>query len=167
MTLDILRTFRKRDHLHQKLKKSGKPKDRDAFLKHKHLVQHKLKTAHSEYLENLLGLSQTTNDKPDSSSNPNKCSPQKLFSYIKNTRQDSFGIAPLRKNELLHSENKVKADILNQQFQSVFTQKSPLNLEHSVNSRYITTLQKVSLAVNNAALRSFLKCLNHHLHCRY
>ena len=117
------------EHLHRKHKKSGKPKDREAFLKHKHLVQHKLKTAHSEYLENLLGLSQTTNDKPDTSTNPSKCSPKKLFSYIKNTRQDSCGIAPLRKDGLLHTENKVKADILNQQFQSVFTQKSPLNLE--------------------------------------
>ena len=127
MTQDILRTIRKRDHLHRKHKKSGKSKDREAFLKYKHLVQQKLKTAHSEYLESLLGLGQTTNDDPDSIQS--KCSPKKLFSYIKNTRQDSSGIAPLRKDGLLHTDNKVKADILNSQFQSVFTQKSPLNLE--------------------------------------
>ena len=55
------------------------------------------------------------------------CSPKKLFSYIKNTRQDSCGIAPLRKDCLLHTDKKVKASILNEQFQSVFTQKSPLS----------------------------------------
>ena len=76
MIQDILQTIRERDHLHNKQKKSGKPKDREAFLKHKHLVQQKpKKTAHGEYLENLLGLGQTTVDDPDS--NKSKRSPQK------------------------------------------------------------------------------------------
>ena len=124
ITQDVLRSIRKRDHLYRKQKKSGKPKDRKAFQDQKHLAQRKLRKAHSEYLENLLGLHTTSVEDADS-----KCSPKKLFNYIKNTRQDSCGIAPLRKDGLLHTENKVKASILNEQFQSVFTPKSPLSLQ--------------------------------------
>ena len=116
ITQDVLRSIRKRDHLHKKQKKSGKPKDRKAFLDQKHLAQRKLRKAHSEYLENLLGLHNTST----ATDTESKCSPKKLFSYIKNTRQDSCGIAPLRKDGLLHTDNKVKASILNEQFQSVF-----------------------------------------------
>ena len=125
ITQDVLRSIRKRDHLHKKQKTSGKPKDRKAFLDQKHLAQRKLRKAHSEYLENLLGLHNTST----AADTESKCSPKKLFSYIKNTRQDSCGITPLRKDGLLHTDNKVKASILNEQFQSVFTQKSPLSLQ--------------------------------------
>ena len=51
---------RKRDHQHKEQKKSGKPKDRKAFLDQKHLVRRKRRKAHSEYLENLFWAPQHT-----------------------------------------------------------------------------------------------------------
>ena len=57
--------------------------------------------------------------------------PKKLYSLIKNARQDSQDISTLL-DENQHAEtvteNKAKANILNQQFQSVFSKLSPLRL---------------------------------------
>ena len=44
------------------------------------------------------------------------------------TKQDSKGSAPLKKDGKLYSDTVDKANILNNQFQSVFTPKSPLKL---------------------------------------
>ena len=55
---------------------------------------------------------------------------KKLFSLIKNARQDAQGISPLKdpSTSETSSLNKEKAIILNRQFQSVFSQLSPLKL---------------------------------------
>ena len=49
-------------------------------------------------------------------------------SKLKNSRTDQQGIPPLRQNDNLHTGTKDKANILNQQFQSVFTPLAPLSL---------------------------------------
>ena len=46
---------------------------------------------------------------------------QKLFSYIKSIRTDNSGVAPLKRNSILITDTVEKADILNNQFQSVCT----------------------------------------------
>ena len=53
-----------------------------------------------------------------------------VFSLIKNARQDAQGISPLKdpSTSETSSINKEKANILNRQFQSVFSQLSPLKL---------------------------------------
>ena len=56
-------------------------------------------------------------------------SPKKLFSLIKNSRQDNRGISTLKDSEnILRGGNVKKANILNSQFQSVFLCLSPLKL---------------------------------------
>ena len=54
---------------------------------------------------------------------------KKLFQYLKSSRTDQQGIPPLKQNGNLHTETKEKANILNQQFQSVFTPLAPLSLQ--------------------------------------
>ena len=48
---------------------------------------------------------------------------KKHFSLIKNARQDSQGVSPLKDNDTLtmFSQSKDKANLLNKQFQSVFS----------------------------------------------
>jgi hypothetical protein len=46
-----------------------------------------------------------------------------FWRYIKAKKQDSVGVAPLKYQGQLHSEDRMKADILNKQFCSVFTQE--------------------------------------------
>ena len=52
-------------------------------------------------------------------------------SLIKNSRQDNRGISTLKDSKnILHSGNVKKANLLNSQFQSVFSRLSPLRLGH-------------------------------------
>ena len=55
---------------------------------------------------------------------------KKLFSLIKNSRQDKQDVSTLKdpSTNATFSQNKEKANILNRQFQSVFSQLSPLKL---------------------------------------
>ena len=126
ITQEIKRLVRKRDSLYQKQKR-GRPKDRHHFKQVKHFVQSKIKTAYNNYLQNILGL---TEDGSDTTGNDSGFVPKKLFSLIKNARQDAQGVSPLNdpRTNQTSSINKEKANILNRQFQSVFSQLSPLKL---------------------------------------
>ena len=50
-------------------------------------------------------------------------SKKNFWSFIKNLKRDSTGIPALKKNGALISENNRKAEILNDQFSSVFTKE--------------------------------------------
>ena len=94
----------------------------------KYLVQSKIRTAYNSYLQSVLGLSgeESSNDTDKQS-----FAPKKLFSLIRNAKQDSHGVSLKDKDSgvtSMFSENKDKATLLNQQFQSVFSQLSPLKL---------------------------------------
>ena len=54
----------------------------------------------------------------------NQSKPKKLFSFIKSLRTDNSGVAPLKKEGQLVADTKQKANILNEQFKSVFTTES-------------------------------------------
>ena len=63
---------------------------------------------YSEYLETSL-----------------KDEPKSFWSYIKNLRQEHQGIADLKNGTNVVSNSKDKAEVLNQQFTSVFTKEGP------------------------------------------
>ena len=52
----------------------------------------------------------------------------RIFSLLKNSKQDSQGIALLKDGESTATSNVDKANICNQQFQSVFSSRSALDL---------------------------------------
>ena len=55
--------------------------------------------------------------------------PKRFWSYISSRKCDNNGVAPLRNTDgLIYSDAKSKADILNNQFSSVFTQEPKDNL---------------------------------------
>ena len=51
-----------------------------------------------------------------------------LWRYIKSKRQDGNGVSPLKENGQLHSASRRKAEILNNQFCSVFTSEDTNNI---------------------------------------
>ena len=93
----------------------------------KHLVQSKIRTAYNSYLQSVLGLS---GEEGSNDTDKQSFAPKKLFSLIKNAKQDSHGVSPLKDKDsgIMFSQNKDKATLLNKQFQSVFSQLSPLKL---------------------------------------
>ena len=44
-----------------------------------------------------------------------------FWRYVKSKQQDNIGVSPLKRDGVLHSDNKSKAEILLNQFSSVFT----------------------------------------------
>jgi len=57
-----------------------------------------------------MGSPKTTNTRP-------------YWRYVKSQRQDSFGIPPLKRDGVLHTDSKTKAAIMLDEFKSVFTQE--------------------------------------------
>ena len=68
--------------------------------------------------------SEGSEDNPDESK-------KKLYSYIKHCKKDSIGVAPIRNTQTgaLETEPRVKAELLNLQFHSVFSKVMPLSLK--------------------------------------
>ena len=75
----------------------------------------------------MLGLS---GEEGSNDTDKQSFAPKKLFSLIRNAKQDSHGVSPLKDKDsgIIFSQNKDKATLLNKQFQSVFSQLSPLKL---------------------------------------
>ena len=81
-------------------------------------VNHNIKASHNSYLEGLLGLTDENS----------VCNNKTLFSFLKSSKQDQTGSPPFQKGSRLVTDTTEKADIHNQQFQSVFTTKAPKSL---------------------------------------
>ena len=71
----------------------------------------------------------------DSVYEDSKCDSKKLFSFLKNSRCDQQGTPPLKHDNILYSDTKTKANLFNQQFNSVFTPKEPLSLSRLASMR--------------------------------
>ena len=118
ITQEIKRLIRKRDKLYTACKASGDSGKRKSFLALRQLIKRKIKQAYQSHLEGLLGLG----------NNDQSCDRKKLFSFLKNSRQDQQGPTPLQNNGKLTSDITDQCNVHNQQFQSVFTPRSPLSL---------------------------------------
>ena len=81
-----------------------------------------LETAYLNYCSNLFSDSST--------------SKKRFWPYIKTKRKDNTGVASLKDGENVYTDEKYKACILNNQFQSVFTTEDLLNVDYSVTHQY-------------------------------
>ena len=60
----------------------------------------------------------------------------KLLTLIKQSKQDSASVIPLRKHSSVHQDDPMKTTIFNEQFQSVFSRKSPNRLSSLCHKEY-------------------------------
>ena len=88
------------------------------FKKCKKAVQKTDRQSYWTYINNIID----TGD-PDNDHAPPK--QKRFWNYIKSLRKNSTGTAPLKDNGRLFNTCKDNADILNRQYQSVFTQEDP------------------------------------------
>ncbi len=116
MTTDIKRLIRKKQRLYNKSKKSKKPSHKKAFKDMRSLIRNKLHKNYWDYLNNMLD--------PEKDNN----SIQKFWKYIKSTKQDTMGIGTLKNNGVLAETAEQKAEMLNNQFTSVFTIENTTNM---------------------------------------
>lgn len=122
----LKRLYRKRDKAYRKYKKHNTLNLREQYLNIKHLCRKETKRAYQKYLEGILNIDNSDSTPHDNTQiRPNT---KKLYSLLKHSRQDSTGIDSLRKDNKLFTGETDKANVLNDQFQSVFTAKSPISL---------------------------------------
>ena len=105
----IKRLSNKKQRPYNKWKKSHNPKDKATFDSFKRETQKIIRKAHWDYVNQILVDSFEKHD-----SKP-------FWRYVKAKGQENVGIAPLKKDGILHNKAQDKAEILNNQFYSVFT----------------------------------------------
>ena len=121
--------LRRLKNLHRKSNRSPDTSLRQRYLKAKATVQREQRQAYWQYINNLI-------DPPDEFGNNQGSNQKKFWSYIKSLRKDNTGIAPLRENGKLFSSPKDKANILNKQYQSVFTKEDRNNIPTPTGKSY-------------------------------
>jgi hypothetical protein len=66
-----------------------------------------------------------------------KKNPKRFWAVIKSKKQESTGVAPLKNKEgFMHSDTTSKAEILNEQFQSVYTKENTSTMPDKGQSKY-------------------------------
>lgn len=115
LNADIRKLLKRKKRLYAKARKSGNWANYK-FVQKK--CRKKLRSSEWDHINTIItdGL-KTNNSKP-------------FWRYIKSRKQDNIGVAPLKKNGSLVSDTKAKAEILVDQFKSVFTRDSNAPMPH-------------------------------------
>ena len=127
----------------------------------KAFTQRSIKKDYWKYVDGLI------TDKEDEPPTSDK----RFWKFIKHQRQEAQGVAPLKNNGKLEDDPVKKANILNAQFQSVFSPRSPLSLK-ALSTRAAgflksdgsqsTTPKMLALNITEEGVRKRLNQLNPH-----
>ena len=97
--------------MYKKCKTSNNPDAMAKYKKFKKDTTKEQKRARRKYVNKFVSQAfEENNTKP-------------FWKYVKSQRQDCFGVPPLKKDGKLNTDSKTKAEILLEEFKSVFTQE--------------------------------------------
>ena len=132
---EVKRLLRKKKRLYKQAKKTGKWENYRFLQKE---CRRQMRAMEWEYINNTIeeGL-RNNNTKP-------------FWSYIKSRRQDSTGVAPLKKGTTLQSDGATKAHILLDQFKSAFTPNDGTPLPKMKEAPF-PTLEQLTIDTNGVA----------------
>ncbi|KAL8617025.1 hypothetical protein ACOMHN_014196 [Nucella lapillus] len=120
----LRRAIRRKQRAHTKARKTGKKRDQDRYKRLQQEVKDNIKKASHHYLDTVVTDDFKTNSK-------------KLWAYVKSKGQESQGVSLLKNTEgYLKSDNCSKAEILNNQFKSVFTEEDLSHMPDKGDSPY-------------------------------
>ena len=139
VTNSIRRDIQNRDNLFKKFKKSRSVESRKKFLRAKHGVKRKIRLSHDNYLEDILGLNNPSDNPEDIGKSD--FSRKRLFSLLKNSKRDSQGIGLFNDGHSTVTSNADKANALNRQFQSVFSSRSVLDIVKLCQAALLSAVQ--------------------------
>ena len=146
MNRRIRRAIRHKQLAHKRSRRTGTKKYKDKYKKLQAEVQFEARSAHKQYMQDVV-------------SNSYKGNPKKFWSYIKSTGQESVGVSPLKNEDcLLKRDNQSKADIFNSQFESVNTKEDTSSLPDKGPSPHP---EMPDIAVNWKGVHKQLKGLKH------
>ena len=136
----LRKAINRKNKAHKKQKMTKKKRDKDRYTRLQSECNDKVKKANREYVDKIA-----TDDDP-----------KRFWSYVKSRGQDSQGVAPLKNSEgYIQSDSKKKADILNEQFQSVFTEEDLSNKPDKGPSPY-TEMENIEIC-EKGVLKLLLK----------
>ena len=146
------RLIRKKNQLYKRCKKRGTLHLEKRYNMYRHAVQKMLRKQHADYVHRLF---------TDESKSKGELS-KRFWTYVKHRRSAAVSsIGPLKRGTLLVTDAKERAQILNEQFVSVFSRpSSPTNYaEHTLHAKMKEIVfdtngihkQLVSLKANKAA----------------
>lgn len=106
-----------RDRLYKRSKKYGQQQVDDRFKALKSSIQKQIRAEHRDYVSNMI------------TEEPGKCeqTSKKFWSYIKCRRSENIGVGTLRVDNKLITDPRGKAEALNNQFKSAFSEPSTKN----------------------------------------
>ena len=108
---NLRRLMRRKQRAHRKARKTGKGKDRKRYKTLQKETQSTTRSAEKHFLQDVI----SGNLKQD---------PKRFFTYVKSRKQDYVGVSSLLDgNGYLQSDTATRADILNDQFRSVYTKE--------------------------------------------
>ena len=125
----------------------GNTKTRNVYKHLKHLVQKEKRKSYWHYTKCI-----STITAPDIKPNP-----KKLFSFLKATRKETTGVPPLKHQGKTSNDTIDKANALNNQFQSIFTEDSE-NIMPEIGDKRYNTMNDINITLNGVA--KILKALN-------
>jgi len=121
VTCKLRRMIRKRDRLFTKQRKTTARYDKEQYLEMKAVVQKEMRRNYWTYVESIVT---PTEDEDSQKSN------KRFWSFIKHCGQGSRDIPGLKGDIPAEQQTSVdKANILNDQFQSVFSKPTPISLK--------------------------------------
>ena len=112
VTIELRRKINRRNRLYKRMKKSGAEDQKEECRRLRREIQREFRRAYWLYINDTL-----TEDEEDGFP-----SLKRFWTYIKNQRTAKIGVSPLKTNGRLITEPKAQAELLNQQFQSVFSE---------------------------------------------
>ena len=143
----VKRVIRRRQKAFFKARRTNNTKDWARYRHLKTMAQREGRKAHDTYVDETICGEITTN-------------PKRFWSYLKSKRQDAQGVSPLRKADgLLYSDTESKAEILNEQFHSVYTREDTTTMPEKGPSPYP---EMPNIHVSNAGVLKLLKNVNSH-----
>ena len=118
---ELIRMQRRRNKSHKKAKQTGLNKHWEQFRELRRQTTKALATSYKSYVNNQIGDSLKTN-------------PKRFWSFIKANKRENIGIPTLRVNDKPITNDRDKANALNNQFTSVFTsERYPIPvIDHSL-----------------------------------
>ena len=136
---------RRKQRLYNKVKRSHRSRHWDCFRAFKRDTLRALRKARWSYINNILQLSLEDND-----SRP-------FWKYIKAQRQDNIGVTALKNKGQLHTDNRVKDEISNKQFKSVFAKEDKSKIPRLSGPAYPPISE---LSIENIGVIKLLSRLN-------
>jgi hypothetical protein len=104
---DCKKLSRRKKRLYNRAKRTNLKPDWDKFKNMSSKCKKACRNAHNKYInENII----------------NSDNPKRFYSYIKSRKQDNVSVGPLKKGEIFVIDDIQKANILNKQYCSVFSQ---------------------------------------------